>query len=392
MNKINNYINRIINKIYIIILILFSFSCGENANQVAEENDSSAELVIGTDQISVSTTQFASAEMQLGQLSKQEFYRSIKTNGMFEVPPENRSSVSTYFGGFVKDIRLLPGMTVRKGQLLFTLENPEYLEIQRNFLEVKGTLSYLKSDYERQKTLSDQNVTAKKDFLKAEADYTVASVNYATLKEKLRLMNIPSEQLNQDNLRSTISIYAPQGGNITAVEIRKGMYLTPTDVAITITDNDHLHLELAVFESELKNLAVGQKIVFNVQNDNGNKYEAKIFLVNRNIDTEKRTVEVHGDLVNEKEIESFAVGMYVEAEIYTDLDTSWAIPIDAVVSKGGSHYLYELVSEENSQYLFKPLKVEIGRTTKEYIEISGIENGWESKKILVNGLFQVLKE
>ena len=101
----------------------------------------------------LSQTQFQSSEMKLGTLEKTTFHEVVKSTGMLDVPPEYRASVSAYFGGTVKNLSLIPGVWVKKGQVLFVLENPQYVQTQQEYLEAKGKLAYLKSDYDRQKYL-----------------------------------------------------------------------------------------------------------------------------------------------------------------------------------------------------------------------------------------------
>src|SRR5690606_39046850 len=135
-------------------------------------------------------------------ISMQKFNTVVKANGMFAVPPQNQADVSAYFAGYVKDINLLPGNAVKPGQVLFTIENPEYVQVQQDFLEAQGRLSYLKSDYERQKELMTDNVTSKKVFLKAESDYTVTLAQFQSLKKRLSLMNINPNTLTGETIRS----------------------------------------------------------------------------------------------------------------------------------------------------------------------------------------------
>jgi len=135
--------------------------------------------------VTLTHSQFLSSEMKLGSLSKQVFHNSVKANGIIDVPPENKASVSAYFEGYVKEINLLPGQEIIKGQVLFTLENPNYIQIQEDFLVAKARLGYLKSDYERQKELVKDNVTSQKNYLKAESEYRATLAIYESLKKKL---------------------------------------------------------------------------------------------------------------------------------------------------------------------------------------------------------------
>lgn len=298
----------------LIITIIALASCSSKDENISKEKIITAEE--SADNLyTITVSQFNSSKMEFGEFAMHEFHKTIKANGMFDVPPENKASVSAYFGGYVKEIHLLPGHKVKKGQVLFTLENPDYVQIQQEFLEAKGLLSYLKSDYERQKNLVQDNVTSQKNYLKAEADYTITQVKYESLKKKLRLMNINPDKLNQNNLQTVMTVLSPISGYVTNVNVTKGMYLALSDVGITIIDMDHMHLELIIFENDLAAVAIGQPIKFKTQNDSNQEYEASVFLVNKSIDPKKRTLAIHGHLKDKGNINKFTPGMYIEAEI-----------------------------------------------------------------------------
>ena len=78
--------------------------------------------------------------MELGNLLEVDFPTFIRSNGTIDVPPEGRATVSTFYAGYVKSISLLPGDKIVKGQAILTLESPEYIEMQQEFLEAKSQL------------------------------------------------------------------------------------------------------------------------------------------------------------------------------------------------------------------------------------------------------------
>src|SRR5690554_1745832 len=113
-------------------------------------NATDSETVFDEEIVHISENQFRFSEMELGKLTDHSFTSSIKVNGYIEVPMQGRATVSSYYGGYVKQNKLLTGQQVKKGELLFVLENPEYIQMQQDFLETKSQLAYLKSDFERQ--------------------------------------------------------------------------------------------------------------------------------------------------------------------------------------------------------------------------------------------------
>lgn len=337
-------------------------------------------------------TQFESSEMKLGKLENRPFYEIVKSNGTIDVPPANRASVSTYFGGTVKDIRLLPGERVQKGQLLFTLENPDYVKIQQVFLEAKGQLAYLKSDYERQKNLAQDNVSSQKNYLKAEADYTVASVTVASLGKQLTLMNINPDALTMENIRTTLSVTSPINGYVTHVDITKGAFLNPSQSAITIVDTDHLHLELNIFEKDLSKVSIGQSIQFSIQEDQSNQYAAVVHLVNKTVDTKGRTIGIHGHLSDEKLAASLSPGMYVEADIYTSSASKASLPEDALVQVEERYYALELRDSSNNGYSLVKKEIKIGETNNGFVEILNTQDFEDSTQFLIKGVFNLITE
>ncbi|MBD0777038.1 efflux RND transporter periplasmic adaptor subunit [Maribacter sp. ANRC-HE7] len=340
------------------------------------------------DAIIITENQFKSGGMDLGKISMQEFNTVVKANGMFAVPPQNQADVSAYFAGYVKNINLLPGNKVEKGQVLFTIENPEYIQVQQDFLEAKGRLSYLKSDYERQKELMADNVTSQKNFLKAESEYTVTMAQYQSLKKRLSLMNINPNTLTGENIRSVISVVSPLSGYATTINASKGMYLNPSDVAVTVTNTDDLHIELKIFEKDLPMVKKGQQINVRLQNDTGNVYKGVVHLVNKSINAQSRTVEIHGDLVNDEEVQLFAPGMYIEAEILTTSAEYPALPSEAVSNIDNDFFV--LVKKDNTN--FKRVLVKIGATNNGFTQILNAADFKPNTEFLTNGAFNLITE
>ena len=159
--------------------------------------------------VKVPKEEFASLGMRLDTIGLASFPETITTNGVIEVPPNNRATINAFLGGYVKDISLLVGDRVRKGQKLLTLENLEFLELQQEYLEAGQRLTYLEAEYERQKELYEENINSKKVFMKAENEYEKIRIERQALGKKLRMIQIDPDRVSSDNLVSTTAIYLP---------------------------------------------------------------------------------------------------------------------------------------------------------------------------------------
>ncbi len=387
-NTLNNSNTYKLHKGILILLLVVLGSCNSNEKTAASAENVAANEDNNREVITLTESQFTSGAMELGKLQLQAFTTVVKANGMFAVPPQNQADVSAYFAGYVKDIALLPGDVVKKGQVLFTIENPEYIQVQQDFLEAQGRLSYLKSDYERQKLLVEDDVTSQKNFLKAESEYTVTKARYQSLKKKLSLMQINPNTLTGDNIRSVIGVPSPLSGYATTINASKGMYLNPSDVALTITNTDDLHIELKIFEKDLPMLKVDQEINVKIQSDMNTVYKGKIHLINKTIDEKDRTVAIHGDLVNEEEANLFAPGMYIEAEILTTSVQHPALPSEAVANIDNNYYV--LVKENDTT--FKRVMVKIGTSNNNFTQILNADEFDKTTEFLTKGAFNLISD
>ncbi len=371
---------------FLVVFTILLMSCNSKSKQdviVINDADTSE-----NNTMTITKSQFESSNMELGKITKVEFNTMVKANGMFDVPPQNKASVSAYFAGYVKNITLLPGDVVKKGQVLFTLENPEYVQIQQDFLEAKSKLNYLKADYERQKTLLADNVTSKKNYLKAESEYKVTKAQYQSLLKRLSLMNINPNTLSGESITSIISVLSPISGNVSSIEASKGMFLNPSDVALTVTNSDHLHLELKIFEKDLPLVKEGQPIKIHVQDNNNSTYDGEVHLINRSINAQDRTINIHGDLVNKDDAKLFAPGMYIETDILTSSNQFNALPTEAVVNIENAYFA--LIKQGETTY--KKVLVNIGESSNGFTQILNASDFPKDSEFITKGAFNMITE
>lgn len=375
-----------------IILIIFIFqftSCGENTSKT--ETSSESEVTSEDSIIQITQAQFDNSGMQLGKISEQSFPKVIQVTGMIDVPPQSRAVISSFAGGYVQKTPLLIGNKVRKGQVLATLVNPEFVEMQQNYMETAQQLNYLKSEYDRQKTLVEEQISSQKNFLKAESNYKSALAIYNGLKKKLQMLNININAVEEGNITAEIALYAPIHGSVTKMNISKGTYVSPSDEIMEIINTDHIHLELAVFEKDILKIKEGQKIVFNIPEALEDTFKAEVHLVGTSIDIKNRTVTVHGHLIDDDN-HNFALGMFVDAQIITESTSGMALPEDAVITIDDKQYTLLKTLDENGQLGFNQQEVKVGSTFNGFTMIRNSDSFSPNDNFLIKGGFSLLGE
>lgn len=370
---------------YILLFSLVLVACGNSEKNIESVEANHAV----SNEVDITKQQFEGENMAFGFLSEEKFNQTVKTNGMIDVPPHNKSNVTSFIGGYITKTPLLIGDQVKKGQLLVTMENPEFVEIQQNYLEISEQLNYLKSEFDRQKTLYDENITSQKNFLKAESTYKSSLAQHNGLRKKLQMMHINPSSVEQGNISSTINLYASISGYVTKVNVSHGTYVSPSDIVMEIVDTDHLHLELSVFEKDILKIKKGQEILFTIPEASDSIFNAEVHLVGTTIDEKSRRVKIHGH-INDGQSQ-FIVGMFTEADIVINSLKSMAVPKEAVVEVEDHSFVLILKNETETTYHLEKIEIRKGIETEAFVEILN-ETDLKDKKILVKGTYMLLND
>lgn len=372
---------------YILFTLAISFlsSCGGENKPSGGENTEQEDASL----VEITQEQFNSMKMEISPLQEREFDNTIKASGKIDVPPKNRAKVTSFVGGYVKSISLLVGDKVSKGQPLLTLESPEYIDLQQSYLEIAGQMKYLKSEYERQKTLFDEKISSQKKYLEAESSYKRAKATCESLRQKLNMLRIDPSQVEQGKFSSYITVYSPISGDITVINANVGMAISPVDVIMEIVETQAMHLELAVFEKDIFNLKNGQKIKFTVPQVGSEEFEANVSQIGKSVGGNDRVINVYASLdIDTKQ--KLLTGMFVEAQLVADSRNALSVPFDAVTTEEGNNFLLVLESEKEGIYAFRKTLVKTGERNGDWIEVIPDNKLNSDTKILTKGVYDMM--
>lgn len=349
----------------------------------SDKKNTSPDLEKKSNEVVLSDEQFKSINVQLGSVESRSLSANIKANGMLDVPPQNLVSISAPLGGFVKSTELLQGMHVNKGQVVVTLEHPDYIQLQQDYLDNKIQLEFLEQEYNRQVDLAKENVNATKTLQHSKATYLSTKAHVEGLKAKLKLVNVNPAEIESGTIKNSVNIISPISGFVSQVNVNIGMHVNPTDIMFRIVDTEHVHAEAQVFEKDIPKLKVGQVAHILLSNESKERV-AKVFLIGKEI-TPERTVRVHCHL--EGEDANLIPGTYFSAIIDTELNSVSSLPLQAIVNFEAKHFVF--VEKDPVSHRFALLEIQTGASDGGYMEIRSPLNDFKNK-IVVKGAFELL--
>jgi cobalt-zinc-cadmium efflux system membrane fusion protein len=323
-----------LSKIILFSILILALGCKDKSTILVEEAHENENENI----IELTDAQLAQTQIIIGRVEKRKIGHEITVNGLIDIPPQGNISVSVPYGGFLKYTAMLPGSKLKKGQVIATVENPDFIEFQRNYLEALANNEYLKADFERQQILNNEEVTSTKVFQKAKSSYLINKANIQALESKLRLIGINPTSVKNDKISSVVNVYSPIDGIVREVYINTGKYFNPQDVLMDITDASDLHVELKIYENDISLIRIGQRIRFRLANTPKEWMEAEVFLLGNNVRND-RSITIHGHLKVKNE--KLLPGMFVNANIEVEAKEQYAAPEEAIVRFEGKYYIFK---------------------------------------------------
>jgi len=334
------------------------------------------------DAVTLTPAQYAAVGITLGKIERKVMSTAIQVNGKLDVPPQNLVTISAPLGGFVKSTSLLQGTKVKKGDILVTLENHEYIQLQQDYLDNASKLEFLEAEYNRQTELAKENVNAQKVLQQSKSQFESTKAVVKGLEAKLAMINIVPASLKDGKIHSTINLYSPISGFVTTVNVTLGQYVSATEVMFRIVNLEHIHAELEVYEKDIRKILIGQKVDFRVTGEDQYR-TASVYLIGKEISPD-RTVRVHCHL--EKEDPSLLPGMFLTANVETAAQEFDVVPTRSIQSFESTSIVF-FVSGENQ---FKAVPVKTGTMAAEYTAIEFPEKTDRNIPIVVEGGFQLL--
>lgn len=369
--------------IYTILLTtIILTSCGTKTKPTAAKEE--AAIAVESNLIQLTKEQVALAQLVTAPIQLGKMKGMAHLNGLVDVPPTGIASVSIPMGGYVQDINLIPGTYVKKGQVLATVKDPTYVQLQENYLAAKAKLLYLQQDIDRQKTLLTQEAVSKKAYQQLQADFATNQIQVKALSEQLKLINIQPDNLTTEKMTSLVQLIAPISGYITKVNINRGKYVTPSDILLEIMDLNDIHAAITIYESAIAGFKVGMKGTVSLTQDPTKKYPVSILAVSHNINEDK-TGLLHCHF--EKTPSNVLPGMFLSADIVVETNEAVLIPIESVQRFQGKDFIFL----QTAQNEYEAIEIQVSQTNAEYVTVSNKDaKSWIGKPLVVKNAFSLL--
>jgi Cu(I)/Ag(I) efflux system membrane fusion protein len=315
--------------------------------------------------LTLNDTQIQLGNIRTLKIGAQNFSDSKLLNAVLVPNPENTQVISSKFAGRVDQLyEQETGVKVNKGQALFRIYSEELLSLQKDYLlNIKQSEAFPKE-------------TIYQKLVKAAA-------------QKLSLYGYSSHQIAQlgksGGMDAHITVYAPEGGLITEVNLTEGQYVMEGSPLFKIENLNQLWVEADLYPSERKDAQLGKKISVRVNGFENEPIESRISFINPQLNGNSQILKVRAEISNPKQ--QFQPGMQASISFpYQGGDEVISIPNDAVMREENGDIVW--VKTNKGHYEFR--MVTLGAENENSVVVTkGLKNGDE---IVISGAYLLSSE
>ncbi len=346
---------RIINKIIFSVFVLvtfFAFNACMNNHKEGDGHHHGTEAETTTDEHEeensavLTDEQMKAVGIEIGMIEQKQLSATLKANGTLRVPNSNKANVTSLFGGVIKSLHVEIGDFVTKGQVIATISNPQFIQLQEEYLSINSRIEFAEQERARQRELNEGNVGAKKNLQSATTELNTLRTRKSSLNQQIQMMGINPASLSNSSLKSSLVVTSAISGTVSNVFAKIGSYADMSSPIAEIIENTALHLDLQVYEKDIPLIKIGQKIDFVVTNNPNKTYSAEVYNIGSSFSGESKTIAVHSRITGDKT--GLIDGMSITGTVSLDHVLSTAVPNDAIVNADGKYYIF-LVREQEEE-------------------------------------------
>ena len=228
----------------------------------------------------------------------------------------NIVSIAPQISGLITAVNVKHNQTVQKGQLLFTIDDKDYLlnvqsakanlanveqqiveqdaaiaSAKANLQNAKDKYAYAQSNYQRIKNLKHDGFVSSNDYDQVNTDLNVSKGNVATSEAALQqaiarrgatgnnnaqLLAAQAQLAKAELNLSRTKVYAPVSGKIATVNLNVGDYVQPGKAVLAEVDSSSIWIEGAFPETVIDKIRISDKAIVYLMADTNMAYQGHV--------------------------------------------------------------------------------------------------------------------
>lgn len=301
------------------------------------------------------------------------------------------ADITPRVAGFLREVRADLGKVVQQGEVIAVVDSAEVSTAKAQYITAKAAEGLARITYDRTKPLAREGVLARKGEVETLTALNQAKAALLDASQRLKNFGFDDARLERihkdEDTSSFLDVVSPLDGTVVVRHAVKGEPVQAVTPIFSVTDTSVMWLWIDVYESDIADVDVGQKVAFRVSGNDDAAFAGTVNWIGTEVNQQTRTTRVRAALANSKG--KLRANQFGRAEIQVgDEHKAVVVPKAAVQRKDGVDVVF-LPQEEGGVY--RPQRVVTKPTDRgDVLEVAwGLEPG---QRVVTRGAFLLKTE
>ena len=317
--------------------------------------------------------------IQVAAVADREFLIEKEAVGNIDFNQDMNVQVFTPYQGRIIRAFANLGDEVKKGQVLFTIESPDFIAAESNLISAAATLDQTASALARAKVLYAARGIDQNDYEGAVANQQSAEGSLRAARHAVAIFGKTDADIDHivaaRQVETALMVRSPITGRITARNAAPGLLEQPgtPPAPYSVADLSTLWMLADVPEAESPNFKLGQAVTVSVMAYPGRVFTGKITAIGAVVDPNSRRVTIRSEIKDPKH--ELLPDMFATFVIHTGKPVrAPAVPLKGVVREGDGTMSVWVVGSDPHRFTRRSVK--IGQQQEGYDQIlEGVKSG-----------------
>lgn len=263
---------------------------------------------------------------------------TVIATAMIVADNSQSAAVNVRVPGVVREFRVQIGSWVDKGDPLAVIESASLAEERSRLQSARAREAVTEAAYARAKDLRDRGISASREVQVAEKELEEAKADVSAAQAAIEMAGA------SEGIGGRYVLEAPIAGVVTQRNFSVGALVDEEHPFIEIINTSVLWADIDVPESQGSLIAVGQRVLIEVDGLPNREFNGTIQYVAPVVDPRTRTIRARAALDNRDG--ALRANVFARAHIFTNSGSGVLVPRDAIQEAKGVHLVFIPVAQD----------------------------------------------
>jgi membrane fusion protein, heavy metal efflux system len=310
---------------------------------------------------------------------------TLRVPGIVKANEYREVHVTSLVGGVVKEVPVVLGDHVKRGQPLALIFSSDLAEAETQYVSYLAELEAEHKKLERTQNLLKIGAASQQEEEEVAATHAAHESHVRAALEKLKLLGASDRQIaalkQAEQINPNLAVPAPINGVVLTRNANLGLVVNTAQELFTVADLSTVWIMASINEKDFASVRVGSQASITAQAYPGRAWKGRVTYIQPQVDTTTRTAQARIEVANPGE--TLRIEMYVDVDFIAPGASGPVVPIAAVQSIGERQFVFLPLKDMDGSFTSR--QVRLGPAAGDYYSV--LEGLHAQDEVVTDGSF-----